>query len=400
MSQSNQACECCKAHWIEFQLCEELRCTSEKACARVIRHWQGELPPSSHCTTDGCATICSGVGNSLMPTVCVFNQLDGGPGTYIHSGVKGDMGIACYDDVQDRYRIVTMRTPTIVRFKLTANLSTGEYASAVLRLWDGEKYVDGMPVVVYDWWEITSHAPGAGRGMHQAVTGMEGWAVKSENHEGYDIVWMEQYAFTIAFTLTTDMQSQEAYASVDSSWEQGVEPPSTVTVRDVQNLFPRALAGAKGIAVRSEYADETHPTTPYYIVVACQQMCKLATAVLYEDMCDGEVAITNFKPSTFSPFNQPPDPLPELANNPHFLKGRQGDFATLAWDEYLDKWNVIQIQHKSQKVITDLRVNGYSVEYKTRICAVQSCELESPWTVLLVGANCSGNAPSSDSPGQ
>ena len=111
MSQANQGCECCKALWIEFRLCEDLSYVAEKACARIVKHWQGELPISGHCSDNDCQSKCEDVPTSQLPTVCVFNQPASTQSTpFLFFGEKGDQGIACYDDIQDRYRIVQLGT--------------------------------------------------------------------------------------------------------------------------------------------------------------------------------------------------------------------------------------------------------------------------------------------------
>jgi hypothetical protein len=136
-------------------------------------------------------------------------------------GQTGDRGLACYDDELQRYRIVTMRQSSPVhRFKLTEDLETGGSAEAVLRIWNGEEYIDGDEITVWDWWGISQN----GRGMWQATSNAEGWAIRREvnaNPEGapeYDIVWMEQFAKAVEFTLTTGFVSGEASATVTASW--------------------------------------------------------------------------------------------------------------------------------------------------------------------------------------
>lgn len=155
----------------------------------------------------------------------------------------------------------------IIRFRLTANLSTGEDAAAVILSANGSTYVVGDACHVFDHYELTTE--GSSRGMWQGVTDMEGFAKVRETSASTgrieaDIIWMEQYAGAIEFTLTSTFSAGVASATVTASWCQGVHPGDTVNVHDDQDLFAAAVIGDKGKAWRSEYAAETTPQTPYY----------------------------------------------------------------------------------------------------------------------------------------
>jgi hypothetical protein len=64
MSESSEECLCCKALWIQFTLCQDLPCSSAKACARVDDFWQGELPSSSKCESEDCEMTCDEPGSA------------------------------------------------------------------------------------------------------------------------------------------------------------------------------------------------------------------------------------------------------------------------------------------------------------------------------------------------
>jgi hypothetical protein len=152
----------------------------------------------------------------------------------------------------------------VARFALTASLTTGSNASAVIRTWNGAAYVDGDAITVHDWYGTS----GGGRGMWHAATGAEGWASRREGSAtDYDILWMEQYADAIEFTLTSAFSGGIASATVDESWGQGIAPGATLNVHDDNDNFINAAIGDKGTALRSEYASPGTPATPYYKVV-------------------------------------------------------------------------------------------------------------------------------------
>lgn len=157
-----------------------------------------------------------------------------------------------------------------VRFRLTEDLDTGSNAAAVLLSFNGT-YGPGDTIQVFDFYALSPDGSG-GRGMWQAATGAEGWAVRREEplvtgRAEFDIVWMEQYAGAIEFTLTSAFTAGVASATVTASWDQGIAPGETINVHDDQDLFADAISGDKGKALRSEYAAPTTPETPYYKVI-------------------------------------------------------------------------------------------------------------------------------------
>jgi hypothetical protein len=110
MAESQSACVCNKALWIEFKLCEVLDRSKERACARVLRYWQGAKPPSDKCGNSPCDSSCEDTsGSEEMPAVCVYNLSDGNDG-YVFEGEEGDTGLASYDDIEDKYRIVVWKS--------------------------------------------------------------------------------------------------------------------------------------------------------------------------------------------------------------------------------------------------------------------------------------------------
>ena len=279
---------------------------------------------------------------------------------------------------------------TIVRFKLTQDLDTGSSATAVIRYWDGAAYQDGAAITVFDWWAISQ----GGRGMWQAVTNMEGWAVLRENETTeYDIVWMEQYARFIRFTLTEDMGEttpQEASANVNDSWDQGVEPPTTITVHDPLDLFKDCVADCVGIAVRSEYADPTNPTEPYYIVVTCQRAAKLYHGLLSGDMCGGSPSVTDWEMEPVGEFTF--DEEPQTVQNSAEHRGQSGDYVAVRriTNERPFLWEIYDVLLKEQQVVTEVVWDDATkcLKKKTRVIAIEACEDESEFENILCFEEC------------
>jgi len=118
---SGELCACCKAQWIYFELAEDLldpdnECgggssSGSESCApaecveaTVIDYWQGNDPRASGETTVQ-------LKNSVTPgDKCLFE------------GIAGERGLACLDDIDDEYRIVTLDKANVRRFQLTENL--------------------------------------------------------------------------------------------------------------------------------------------------------------------------------------------------------------------------------------------------------------------------------------
>lgn len=219
---------------------------------------------------------------------------------------------------------------SLVRFRLTADLPGNNTAgvAAVIRTFNGAAYADGTAIKVFDWWAVSQ----GGRGMWQAIAGMEGWAWQREQNADttpgapreYDIVWMEVYAYSIEFTLQGDLYPNGyANATVTASWEQGVAPGATVVVHDDQSRWPDAITNCKGTAIRSEYADAANPTVPYYKIVSCTRAIWQAQAGLGGSMCGDVPSVPSWTPLPIGEHQV--DPGVGTLTNPHGHYGMNGD---------------------------------------------------------------------------
>lgn len=245
----------------------------------------------------------------------------------------------------------------VVRFRLTADLSNGGSAAAVLLRFDGTTYQVGAACYVFDWWAIAVGI--STRGMWQGKNGMEGIALQREvpsvpGQLQYDIIWMETYAWSLENTggATALGGSGGAGASgftTTAAFEQGVDP-GTITLHDDQNFFPRSLPGAKAKSVRTEY----EAANPYYKALNAQQMvlygdCYLASAL---DATDATASLTaTYSWWTFSPFNQPPAAVPTVASNLFSLEAAAGSRVLIAWDEALALWVVVQVVPSTARIV-------------------------------------------------
>ncbi len=151
----------------------------------------------------------------------------------------------------------------IRRFELTSDLTFGGSADAVL-LDCGLVATSG--IVVRD-----------SIGEWHGLAGYQGWCVRLDDCPEtipavYEILFLEAPARWIEFTLTADMQSQSAPASVVRYWgtsPNGKSPGNTLTVYDRGNLFRRAKSGAKGFAVYDEKHTAASPLGRW-VVVQCE----------------------------------------------------------------------------------------------------------------------------------
>lgn len=307
-----------------------------------------------------------------------------------------------------------------VLYKLTGNLNIGGgFANAVLRTFNGTTYVDGAAIKVYDPYAQTSHSPGLTQGFWTGQSGMEGAAVKRAVDSGgtpeYDIVYQEQYARVIAFTLgiigLNLPGGNFGYATVDRVID-GILPPldaqQEIKVHDDQNLFPNALGknsamegGATGWAIRNEQLGT--PGDPYYHVIQCDQRCILARARLGQTMCGEQhfrVIIEGFEASTKAPFGQVPKPLPTQALNPHKHRGRNdGRWVELKWGKARDPddeeggsvegWIIHDVPKDKLKVPFQYRArhDNTGTEMRIKEIAIESCE-DDQWVPMLDGEPC------------
>lgn len=307
----------------------------------------------------------------------------------------------------DNRWVATACEPRVSRFRLTADLSTGGNAAAVLLSFDGTNYVAGAACYVFDSYALTG-APGSTRGMWQGKTEMEGIGLRREvpvvpGRIEFDIVWMETYAWECEVTLTANptfsgsayTSAWSATATVNKSFHQGISPGSTITVYDDHNgspVYPFAKSGALAKVTRTEYEG----SQPIYKVVVCQQLALYATATLGANLCGSSPAtITGFTALSPSPFNLAPNPLPTSVANPRGHAALSGDTCQLMLDARSGEYYVSEVTLHSVPVMFSLRMNGDWLQAVYRTTYTEICDSVYTYNnlVLIRDFNywCSGN---------
>lgn len=196
--------------------------------------------------------------------------------------------------------------------------------------------------------------------------GYMGWCVIPANPEYVngvpcrEVVYMEQVARSIDFTLATDIQSSSGVLSALSTvnlWYMGKDPTTTdladntgkIMVYDPCLNYPRALKNAKG---KARYNEKLHR----YEIVECNQQAILLRASL-DSMCPSQSSgtVSSCAAMTFPPYGQKPTTVPS-AENIHSLACGGASAATLAWDESTQSWIILQVQHTAQYMVYESQI--------------------------------------------
>ncbi len=318
------------------------------------------------------------------------------------------------DDAGEWFILGVGEANRVVRFRLSADLSTGGNAAAAQLSFNGTTYVTGGTIYVFDWYAITG-APTSTRGMFQGKTNMEGIALRREvpsvaGHAEYDIIWMEQYAWDCEVTLTSNptfsgtayASSWSATADVDKSFHQGISPGSSITIYDDTNpgcMYPFAKSGAKAKVIRTEY----EASQPYYKVVVCQQLAIYAAATLSGALCGGTPAtVENFTVKSPSPFNLAPAVLPTSVGNTRYHAGLHGDEVHLHLDANpasagVGNYYITDIERHAISVLQSIQMDAYGIWLQgcSRTAFVEICDTTPHCTNLMMmrwfNWWCSGN---------
>jgi len=200
----------------------------------------------------------------------------------------------------------------------------------------------------------------------------------------YEIIWMETLAWECEGYISGTPSGSIATGTVTAAWEQGKWPGETITLHDDQGFFPRWADGALFKATRCEFAGSQN----YWKVTNCQQICITATATLAENMCGSAATLVegSFLPTSPSPFNLAPDPLPTTATNPRGHYGIAGDQVVLNW---MGGWQVVDVALHPTAVVIDARYASRKLEMKRVTAALELCSAETPaWETILTAAPC------------
>lgn len=300
----------------------------------------------------------------------------------------------------------------IVRFRLLSNLQPGGSALAVEIAWNATTRTynpipDRPYIVVVDWystprgmWQAPAIGSGLLGGASSSTSYIEGLAIRRGTVANtsipfttpatpeFEIVWMETLAWECEGYISSAPSGTIATGTVTAAWEQGKHPGETITIHDDQEFFPRWANGAKFKATRCEHNGQGALGLNYWKVTNCQQICITAQATLAADMCGSSATLVDgsFTPTSPSPFNLAPDPLPTSALNPRGHYGLSGDQVVLQW---AGGWQVIDVTKHPTAVVIDQRYASRKLEIKRVTAALELCSSETPaWETILTAAPC------------
>ena len=249
------------------------------------------------------------------------------------------------------------------RFKLTAGLTLGGSAAAVLQAWDTGAWVDdGDPIVVKD----VNQAPG----FWQGAANYGGWCVPEEGSDtNYHIVVMEYIAQFIRYELTDDLVDVDADADI-TSYSHGIDPGATTVVYDPSLMFTHwHQTGCKGIAQWNDRAAR-------YEIVVPQLVSMFLRAVLSADLCDDEPAeVTVSEAVQQAYYDKMPDPVPLTALNPLKKKAVSGKAVVLMGDVSTGGllYSIVEVEKTMIHAVIGVSLVGCEFSYQYQEVYVETC---------------------------
>lgn len=195
---------------------------------------------------------------------------------------------------------------------------------------------------------------GMWRGSMQGAAlaiGARGLAFK-RGDDKYEIIFMQMRDGLADFLVNPNAALPlvgEIPANIDYSYQHGSLgfEQNTIDVRDLNEIYPRALPEGRGVAGYDYVRDQ-------YQALVCQQQGTTAIAFLAAPLkrTDFRATIKNFRIESFSPFNLTPDPPPTKPHNFLDFTGDTDDIVWLEWNETADNldpnlqgdWQVIQVK--------------------------------------------------------
>jgi hypothetical protein len=261
----------------------------------------------------------------------------------VWEGSPGDRAYARYFADSDRWEVVPHGAggAALYRFELTAAKGAAdEIALGKLVAWDGDEYLaQGDDVALVQ-----------SIGSWSGAVGRRGWAtlradrpsavVDETTYPAYEIVWLENLARFVEFTLEEDLgetTTGQATAAVDNFFH-GVSPGASVTVHDPLALFARALDGAKGTATLDDPGGEYH-------VLACEQRAAMCRGQIKGAMTTSNDThpVDNVTPlSGQSPVSSSADEI--TVENLFQWSAADNAVCLFAWDETHDEWILVQVE--------------------------------------------------------
>jgi len=250
-----------------------------------------------------------------------------------------------------KWALVKIGLPQLVRrFELKTELTPGGVAEAYLLDFTGADYTINPDVVFY-----VHDSRGLYRGWPRIDSplrpGAWGEAIFRHDKAAWEIFDMQKIARAITFTTAEHMGATnpgEALVIVNDFY-QGADPTlvyGAVKVYDPQNLFPRALAGAKGKAVLDDRG-----LLEQYHVVECQQMATMIKCTVYGDAGpEDPILIDPVSIELMQPIGgQNPVGIAGIDRTEGLVNTfgdsvKNGDTLIGGWNEEEDQWEVLEVK--------------------------------------------------------
>lgn len=302
------------------------------------------------------------------------------PGAYtVSTKYEGLQVVGDIDAVNHRCWVIRhFAGNKIIRFKLKAILPLGGKSTAI-EIKTGTGYEEvGDVFPIKDPW----NDPGSWREdlvTHSATEGYRGFCVVPANAETdevtgkvfREIIWMEQIAESIDFTLTTNLTAGTANSTIDKYYmgkdPEKVFPVGAVPVYDPQGLYPHAIIGCKG---KARYNNRENK----YEIVTCDQMVLMMRCRSGSAMCVGEQAqLASQTAITWSPYGKMPPTPPTLADNPLNLECMPNDMLTVIYNHTAAAWQVENVGHHEVQLAEDIEIGSCGLSVITRPYSVQKC---------------------------
>jgi|GEM_PF-4553210 len=270
----------------------------------------------------------------------------------------GDKIIVYFEPKSNRWYVIGGAGSELIRFELTSVLTLGGVTTAKKVVWDGAAYsTTGADFSIRDF----TATPGTWSGE----SGYRGWCIRvGDRDAGYEIIWMETRARWIEFTLTADMAAGSSAAATVNAWAWGKNPGATVTVYDPQDLFKRALTGAKGEAIWDEKLAR-------YKLVECQSKAGAIRFTLTADMAANSATATATSYwGTQQDIQSPGSTVTVYDDSNLFPRALSGAKGVAIYDGPNDKYRVVECQQQANALLATLNADMVETDATKAVTAV------------------------------
>lgn len=300
------------------------------------------------------------------------------------------------DPIGKWYIIDGAEAEQIIHFRLSEELSCGQAALAKRIRWNAgtNTFVDGETIRVYD--DYGDRGVRAllinydSQALANYIKKFRGWAaprgsVAEDQIPEYSIIEIDHIAKFIEGPAIEAYSTGVYYISLQR-WYDGQKPPvladeaainGKLLVTDSGDangglFFPRPPIGSDPW-VKAIY----DPCTGTYEVWNVQQLCP--RFVVYSDAAacaTGTIPIfaDYYERLEFSPLDRvPPDFPPAVALNPAGFGVEAFDWMEIQWDDQLEDWIVVQVEHHQVDVLTNVQQDGCTLKGTKQTIYVSKC---------------------------